>query len=74
MCIYGEFSSGGMGINMVRVESKLLILKRIELEVLKNEVEDYFLLLVLVLWVKWVLYLLGEMVERKLYIEYIDLI
>lgn len=49
MCIYGEFSSGGMGINMVRVESKLLILKRIELEVLKNEVEDYFLLLVLVL-------------------------
>ena len=70
---HGESSSGGMGTNMVRVESKPSISKRTELEVSKNEAEDHSSPPVPVPRVKRASHSLGEMVERKLHIEHIDL-
>lgn len=70
---HGESSSGGMGTNMVRVESKPSISKRTELEVSKNEAEDHSSPPVPLPRVKRASHSLGEMVERKLHIEHIDL-
>ena len=70
---HGETSSKDMGTNMDREESKPSNMKRTEPRVSQNEAEDDSTPPVPAPRVKRASHSLGEMVERKLHIERIDL-
>ncbi|PFX34555.1 SAM and SH3 domain-containing protein 1-like [Stylophora pistillata] len=73
MRTHGESSSSSMETNMDRAESKPSITKRTELGVSKNEAGDDSSPPVPAPRVKRPSHSLGEMIERKLHIERIDL-